>query len=60
MLIALIITVVLIVAVSALALCKAAGDADRQYEEMYIRHMKEKAHEAAQHAADSAPAIHEG
>lgn len=60
MLIALIVAVVLIIAVSALALCKAAGDADRQYEEMYIRYMKEKAHEAAQHAAGSAPAIHEG
>ncbi len=60
MLIALIIAVVLIVAVSALALCKAAGDADRQYEEMYIRYLKEQANEAAQHAAGTAPAIHEG
>lgn len=60
MLIALIVAVILIIAVSALALCKAAGDADRQYEEMYICYMKEKAHEAAQHAAGSAPAIHEG
>lgn len=60
MLIVLIVVVVLIIAVSTLALCKAAGDADRQYEEMYIRYMKEKAHEAAQHAAGSAPAIHEG
>ena len=40
MLIALIVAVVLIIAVSTLALCKAAGDADRQYEEMYILYMK--------------------
>jgi len=60
MLIALIVAVVLIIAVSTLALCKAAGEADRQYEEMYIRYMKEKAHEAAQHAAGTTSAIQEG
>ena len=60
MLVLIIIAVIIFVVVSTLSLCKVAGETDRQYEVMYMRYMKEKEHEAAQQAASTAIAIHEG
>lgn len=51
---------VLLIYAFVYALCKVSAEADRQNERMFARYMKEKANETAQHAAGSAPAVHEG
>ena len=60
MMIILIVMVIAIIVMFTFALCRTAAEADRQNERMFAQYRKEKAHEAAQHAAGTAPAIHEG